>query len=305
MTETLHYRISGLTVASDIQLHGAIELAAVSDADVTVGLGPVPETLADSVALGPNWALAGKTFLLRVPRVGRLLIEDGRSITVMLDERATEQDASVFVLGSAFGIALHQRGAFALHASAVARNGRAIAICGHSGAGKSTLATALCQAGCEFLADDICVIGSDDEQRPTVLPDGRRIKLWRRSIDCLGLGDRQGPAVRHDFEKFFFAPDRIAATVPRLSAIYVLRETLPPLVDGIEPLGPADAMRVLDRQAYRPALRKMLGSKHAMMRQGAVILAHTSMFRFTRPLGFDHMDDIVDRLMRHWDELSA
>jgi len=300
-----HYRICGLTVASDIELHGVVERPAAHDADVAVRLGSVPEMLPDSVSLGPNWALAGRAFLLHVPRVGRLLIENGRSITVMLDARATEQDASVFVLGSALGIVLHQRGALALHGSAVARNGRAIAICGHSGVGKSTLATALCQAGCEFVTDDICVIGSDTEQRPTVLPDGMQIQLWRRSIEGLGLGDRQGAAVRDDFEKYFFAPDTMAATVPRLSAIYVLRETLPPLADGIEPLGPADAMRVLERQAYRPALRKMLGSKPEMVRQGAAILAHAPVFRLTRPFRFEPMDEIVTRLLRQWDALGS
>ena len=123
-------------------------------------------------------------------------IAAGREIVFEIEPGFSERDAAAFVLGSAFGILLHQRGALVLHGAAVAKNGRSIAIYGYSGAGKSTLAAALCGDGCSFVADDICVVGLDGQQQPMVLPDGRHLKLWKESIDHLKLAERRGIAVK-------------------------------------------------------------------------------------------------------------
>ena len=47
-----------------------------------------------------------------------------------------------------------------LHASAVAKNGRAIAIVGNSGSGKSTLAALLAASGADLVADDVLRVTS-------------------------------------------------------------------------------------------------------------------------------------------------
>jgi hypothetical protein len=299
------YRISGLAVASQLELLGAIDAPANDDApDITVRLQSAPRTLAGGVAGGPNWEIEGERVLLRVPRVGRFLIEGGRHIGVELEPGATARDASLFVLGVSFGILLHQRGAMVLHGAAVARDGRALAICGASGDGKSTLATALCRAGFEFVADDICAVGLGDEGRPVVWPDGRQLKLWREAIERLGMAPDQGAAVRDGIEKYFIGPPATAMTPPRLTAIYVLGEARAPRPEGIEPLNLPDAMRALDLQAYRPAIRARIGSKPRNLAQSAAVLSHARTFRFERPRGFEHMDRLVAALAAHWDALG-
>lgn len=299
------YLISGLAVSSEIELPGAIAKPANSgEVDITVRLGHVPEALNRAVASGPTWDMDDDKVLLRVPRLVRFLISGGRDISVELEPGATARDASAFVLGTSFGILLHQRGALVLHGAAVARQGCAIAICGHSGAGKSTLAAALCLEGFEFVTDDICVIGPDAERRPIVLPDGRQLKLWREAIEKLDFEAQQGEPVRESFEKYFIEPPVIAAAAPRLSAIYVLRELRPPLKEGIEQLALPDAVRMLDYEAYRPGLRAKLGSKPQMLAQAAAMLGHAKLFRFVRPRGFEHMDETVAALRRHWEALG-
>ena len=183
--------------------------------------------------------MAGEIFLLRVPRLARFLITAGRDIVVEIEPGVTDHDAAGFVLGSAFGILLHQRGALVLHGAAVAKDGRAIAICGASGAGKSTLAAALCRDGCAFVTDDICVVGLDANRRPVVLPDGRQLKLWKQSIDRLDLAQLRGEAVRESFEKYFIDPSDARGQPSPLAAIYVLREARPPFKAGIETPGTA------------------------------------------------------------------
>jgi hypothetical protein len=61
-----------------------------------------------------------------------------------------------------FSVAL-LRGLEALHAGAVVRDRRAIAIAGAAGGGKSTLLTALLADGFELLADDVVVLEGDGE----------------------------------------------------------------------------------------------------------------------------------------------
>ena len=302
---THSYRIGGLTVSSQLDLPGAIEASAGDDiVDVTVRFEPVPEALAGGLAGGPTWDMDGDTVLLRVPRLARYLIRGGRHIGVELERGATARDASAFVLGTSFGILLHQRGALVLHGAAVAKDGAALVVCGRSGEGKSTLAAALCRAGFDFVTDDICVIAFDVDRQPRVAPDGRQLKLWRESIDRLGLAGQQGEAVREGFEKYFMAPAASAAeTPPRLTAIYVLREQRPPLEAGIEPLTLPDAMRILDIEAYRPGMRARIGSSPAMLAQGVAMLAHAQVFRFLRPRGFEHTDATVAEITAHWERL--
>lgn len=299
------YRISGLAVASQIELPGAIGIPAqAGDADITVRLERVPKALPSAIASGPTWDMDGDTVLLRVPRLARILIRSGRDISVQLEPGANARNVSAFVLGTSFGILLHQRGALVLHGAAVAKGGRAMVICGRSGAGKSTLAAALCRDGFEFATDDICVISSDAVHLPIVLPDGRQLKLWRESIEQLDLAARQGEVVRENFEKYFIEPEASAPAAARLSAIYVLREARPPLTDGIQSLPLPDAVRTLEYQAYRPGLRAKLGSKPQMLAQAAAVFGHAKAFLLIRPRGFEHMADTIAMLREHWNSLG-
>jgi hypothetical protein len=299
------YFIGGLRVASDFPLPGAIPQTCESAAaDVSIRHGSVPMALNGASESGPTWEMAGETFLLRGPRLARFLITAGRAIVVEKEPGVTDHDAAAFVLGSAFGILLHQRGALVLHASAVARDGRTLVVCGASGAGKSTLAAALCRAGFAFVTDDICVIKPDASQRPMALPDGRRLKLWKESIDRLDLAPLCGEAVRESFEKYYIDPvDARAESLP-LAAIYVLREARPPLEAGIQPLALPDALRTLDCEAYRPGLRAKIGHKPEMLASAAAMLGHAKMFLLVRPRGFEHLEETVAKLRAHWEALD-
>ena len=305
-----NYLISGLPVSSEIELPGAIATAGqTEDSAVSIRYASVAAALDDAavsgeIARGPTWEMAGETFLLRVPRVARFLITAGREIALELEPDSTARDAAGFVLGTAFGILLHQRGAMVLHGAAAAKDGRAMAICGVSGAGKSTLAAALCREGYSFVTDDICVIGLNAAREPVVWPDGRQLKLWAQSIKRLDLGERRGEAVRDSFEKYYVTPCDRALDRPRLSAIYVLREARPPFQEGLERLTLPDALRRLDYEAYRPGLRAKIGQRPEMLSYAATVLGHAKVFMLSRPRGFEHLPETVAALNAHWDALG-
>jgi hypothetical protein len=299
------YLISGLHVSSELELPGAIlEPSKAATADIAIRRAPVPVVLDGAAASGPAWEMRGKTFLLRVPQLARFQITAGRDVAVETEPGVTDRDAAGFVLGAAFGIALYQRGALVLHGAAVARDGRAIAICGASGAGKSTLAAALCREDCAFVADDICVIDLDASRHPMVLPDGRQLKLWKESINWLDLAELRGEAVCESFEKYYIHPFYARARPSPLSAIYVLREAQPRLKAGIERLALPDAMRMLEEEAYRPGLRARIGQKPEMFAQAAAMLGHAKMFLLIAPRGFEHLPDTLTGLRAHWDSLD-
>ena len=301
---TFAYRICGLRVLSDIVLPGAIETTGDGAFEVRVRLTAVCEDLDDAADEGPNWRMARDSFLLSVPRVARYLIKGGETVDIELAPEGTAHDAAAFVVGTAFGVLLHQRGAPALHAAAVSRDGAAIALCGPAAVGKSTLAAALCQAGFDFVTDDLCVVGLDAKIGPVAEPDGRRLKLWRDSTMKLDLGSRRGDALRQGLEKYLVEPPTIAPTAPRLVALYVLRDSRPPLVDGIEPVAAPDAMRLLDVWAYHPALRARLGSKPAMLTQSVTMLRHVEVFQLVRPRRFEHLAHTVASLSAHAERVA-
>ena len=113
----------------------------------------MPATLEGVTASGPTWEMAGGGSSSR-SSAGALPDDRGRDISVELEPGVLEHDATGFVLGTAFGILLHQRGALVLHGRWWLRWAR-IAICGESGAGKSTLAAALCREDFSFVTDDM------------------------------------------------------------------------------------------------------------------------------------------------------
>jgi hypothetical protein len=299
------YRISGLAVASELDLPGAIPVCPNNtQPDVTIRRATVPATLGKGATSGRTWEMADDHFLLSVPCRARFLIARGQEITVELEPNATERDAAGFVLGPAFGILLHQRGALVLHGSAVASDGRAIAICGLSGAGKSTLAAALCREGCSFAADDVCVVGLNGKREPIVLADGRQLKLGLESISKLGLSERRGEAVRDTIEKYYVQPFTRISEPPKLSAIYALREVGTSTQASITSLPLPDAMRMLEYEVYRPELHAKMGSKANMLVQAATLFGHAKAFLLIRPFGLEHLEETVATLHRHWDGLG-
>ncbi|HTC04061.1 MAG TPA: hypothetical protein VK749_11715, partial [Xanthobacteraceae bacterium] len=228
------YRIAGLSVSSEIELPGLIASTVERLPQVSIRRGAVPENLSDSRATGPTWQVADKQFLLRIPNVARFLLNDGREIVVAPETDESVADIPIFILGTVFGILLHQREQIVLHASAVRVNGRAVLFCGPSGAGKSTLAAALAQRGYPLVTDDVCTLSADGPGAPLVHPDGRQLKLWAHAIERLDLAQQRGERVRQSLEKFYVEPSEVFTEPLALGAVYALREARPPHAPGIE-----------------------------------------------------------------------
>jgi hypothetical protein len=304
--DDLHsYCVSGLSVLSEIVLPGLITGPQGRDApDVTVRQRQVPATLESATHKSPTWEIADNRFLLRIPDVARFLLSDGRDIVFEAEPGADPADIPIFILGTAFGILLHQRGQIVLHASAVRVNDRAVLFCGPSGAGKSTLAAVLARRGFPLVTDDVCAITVTVAGTPMVQPDGRQLKLWSQAIEGLELAGRRGDRVRGRLEKFYVEPAEAFSEPLPLGAIYALREAHPPHAAGIERPNVVDAALVLRRNAYRPLLVNRMEQKTDYFHAATTIANTAGIFHLTRAIDFATMPDVVSWLERHWLEIG-
>jgi hypothetical protein len=299
------YYVAGLTVSSEIVLPGLN--AAAPDRgtpDVTIRGRSIPAVFANATASGPTWQIAGQQFLLRVPGVARFLLTAGDEIAFEAEPGADAGDVPIFILGTAFGILLHQREQIVLHASAVRVNDKAILFCGPSGAGKSTLAAALSRRGYRLITDDFCAITVTATGTPMVHPDGRQLKLWAQAIEKLDLEESRGQRVRKRLEKFYVDPGAAHVEALPLGAVYALHEALPPRVAGIERPNVADAALLLRFNAYRPRLVAPLNQKVLYFHAAATIANNAGIFHLTRKLDFAAMPEVVLSLERHWLEIG-
>lgn len=298
------YRVSGLSVGSEIVLPGLNAFAADHGApEVTIQRGPVPATLDNASVSGPTWQIVDNKFLLRIPNVARFLLSDGRQITFEPEANGDIADIPIFILGTVLGILLHQREQIVLHASAVRVNGKAVLFCGASGAGKSTLAAALAQRGYPLVTDDVCTVTLAATGAPTVHSDGRQLKLWTQAINRLDLAQRRGERVRASLEKFYVEPAEVFSEPLPLGAVYSLREARPPHAPGVEKPNVVDAALVLRRSAYRPLLVRRLDQKANYFHAATTIANSAGIFHLTRALDFTKMPEVIASLERHWRDL--
>ncbi len=172
----------------------------------------------------------------------------------------------------------HARGGFALHASCVAWDERAIAFVGESGAGKSTLAAYLTEHGAELCADDAtCIEVGGDGYRvlpgasPThALDDAARTLV--ATARHAGLIDARGV----ETAKTIAAPRARSTGTPMLAAICVLRwsEDEAPRLDALHGVSSvADIVRHVLRFALDDASRLAdeLDTLETIARAGLVV----------------------------------
>ncbi len=219
----------------------------------------------------PFLAMGPGDLRLLVAGIGQFRVSGGRTIAWSRSDPAVgDQDLRTFLLGSAVGALLIQRGLLVLHGNALVKEGRAIVCLGHSGAGKSTLAFALMRQGWQLLADDLVAISPDGQ----VLPGIPRIKLWEDAAAAFGLDPAVLPPVRQGLRKYLIlgsAIDLARRPVP-LQAIYFIHQQRH---GSRESSGDGDALPIswltsqqqaalrLRNHAFRPRYVRGLGQEGA------------------------------------------
>jgi len=271
---------------------------------VEVRFAPV-EPQEEPIAVGEDRALT-----LSVPGVARYRVGGGSEILIDPEPGVSERNLRVYLLGSAMGALLHQRGLLPLHANAVEFEGRAVAFLGRSGAGKSTLAAWFAARGHRVLCDDVCAILLDESGAAFALPGVPRLRLWKDALT------RSGRAAS-DFEPSFDGQDKydvpVAGARPDgplpLAACYLLAGA-PAAGGGVRDEGPAGiarlagagALEALVANTYRGSFVRRLGATERHLRQCLALARSIPVYRAARRWGEDFFEAEAEHLARHVSE---
>lgn len=298
MAEPL-YEVFGLRVGSQLPLPELFE-ARPGDADVEIRFGRIAAYEGEK----PGLTLQADGALLSIPEVGRYLIRDGREIVVEPAAGGSERNLRLYLLGSAFGAVLHQRGLLPLHANAIEIDGRAVAFMGHSGAGKSTIAAWFHDRGYRVLADDVCVVTFDGAGGPVAHAGIPRLRLWREALEASG---RTADAFELSFDDQdkYNVPTAAGAGAPlELSHIYLLRkaEAGHPSIARLQGI---DAVDALVANTYRGAFVTMMGAAGRHLADCLKLIHRAPVFGADRLWGYDAFEAQALALEAHARDIVA
>lgn len=283
------YQAYGLTIASELMLPELFQV--IAEPDISVHIGAVTG-LPEETDLSENYVQA--TFdeaVLVWKDIGAFQVRNGHEIIIQPSPEIDERLIRAFLLGSAFGILLHQRGLFTLHASAVEIAGNAVAFIGWKGYGKSTTAGALHAHGHRLLTDDIVAIGWDSSGIPIVYPGFPQLKLWPEAATALGKNVTVLPQIYPEIDKRACSVvDSFSLDAVPLKAICILGEDLTPSLSVVPPQA---AFVELVAHSYALRFLKTAGTTPAHFRQCDRLLRQVPIWRLRRPYSLDALPEVV------------
>lgn len=288
------YQAFGLIINSEIELP---ELPiAFGDFDVTVSLGSAPKSLENPTFIGVRFESKYNEFLLRIEHIATFFVTDGKHIIIDTCDNVDFDEVRLFLLGSAFGALIHQRGLLPFHGSSINFNNSALIFSGHSGAGKSTLAAAFHKKGYPMLSDDVSVITLTDQGIPYVQPGYPQMKLWSDSISKLGKDPKKYKTIRKRVEKHCVPISENYQNQPvQLRTIFIIvSSNLGEL--KVEPIKGIEKFNLLRSHTYRFnfVVGQQMQSNH--FNYITTLSKEVNVFRLTRPTDkflFDEMIELI------------
>ncbi len=268
-----------------------------SPPDLQIRFGLTPQSLDQPLAGGKSYQISSDCFLLDIDETARYLVRGGREIVVETHPSAPEKAIRLFLLGSAFGALLLQRGTWPFHGSAVAAGSGAVLFAGPSGVGKSTLAGIFYRRGYPVLADDVCALTVGAGSEVQLWPAYPRLNLWADALLQLGVITGEHPSSHDTITKYEYPLDHFSSDPVRVTTIYTLnigREddiTLNTL-EGFE------KMKALTANTYRLHFLKGMQLERNHFLQAQSLARQARVVQVTRPVESHPPDILANRLER-------
>lgn len=285
------YHVFGLLVESELPLNELITGDLLPN--VVVKFGKISEDLEKPYISGICYKTDYQKFILKVNGVAQYLVENGDTITIDRSEGGSDEEIRLFLLGSAFGALIHQRGILPLHGSAVVVDGKALLFCGISGAGKSTLAAGFVSHGYKLLADDVCVITLDAEGKPIAHPGYPQMKLWTDSLESLGHTVAKLRKKKGNFKKVSLPVKGEFFNTPLpVKGIYIITSSKNGNVE-VAMLSDAEKQAAINESTYRPNFLRGCRTDSAHVKHAASLFNHCFVKRLQRPAKGFYIDELI------------
>ena len=293
-----YYKIYGFIIASELEIPDAESVALGQTArtpDVTISLAPVSQDFfhdEEYVQITDAWGYYVKNprhFYMRCCGYD-FEITNGNSIIVDThDQDAGNPDLSAFILGSAFGVIGMQRGLIPIHGAAVVTGDASVIITGGVGTGKSAVLSSLIMDGYQYLADDICMVFTD-EGRPFVIPSYPQRKIDTKTAEETRVSV-SGTTLLDESGKDKFAVRRAAEWLDEALPLSCIVEIDPVTrKDGaafspeVTKITGHASLRLVMRNQYRPRFVASIGTPPGSMKRLLEITSSIKTYRLLRPV---------------------
>lgn len=211
----------------------------------------------------------------------------------------------IYLLGPVFSLWLELRGVPALHASAVAVEGRAIAFLASNKGGKSTLAASLLQAGYPLLTDDVLPVdnlGGTYGGRPGY----PQMRMWPDQALHF-LGRYEDLAIVHPAYSKRRVPVGVngglgtfRGELAPLACVYLPERRHPEGSENrieITSVPRMEALMALIAQSFLPHTVEGLGLQQQRLTFFASLLANVPVRRLAYPEGYDRLPEVRSALL--------
>lgn len=289
------YWAYGLRIHADLECP---ELPVVSSeregCDITIQLLPASAEAMAQLENG-HFEVHPGIFRLAVPQVAEYRVEDGKRIVITPLPDVSVERIRLFLLGSAMGALLYQRGLFPLHGSAVETPWGAMIFVGVQGAGKSTLAAEFHRKGYRLLSDDVCALAATSDGLQ-VLPALAQYRLCSDAYERLG----SQKSARFDVDKYVVPlGDGYCSHPVFLRAIHILayHENNEPEFKVLQGF---DRVQRLLENLYRPHYLKGQATQSDLMRMAGSIARESTMVAVSRRRDADGIEGVVSFLESAW-----
>lgn len=291
MTQFL-YRAYELTISSPIVL----PLPEVSDrgADVRIVLGANLDAGEANELAGHRWVGRSGWFKLMVQGVAQYVIEEGCIITINPTKTASHSDLVAFLMSSALGALLQQRGALPFHASTVATNRGAVLMLGKSGAGKSTTMTALTRRGFAMVSDDITPVSLRNGQL-VALPAYPSTRLWADALDGFGYSAELLLSVRENISKYYLNIGTFHDQPEQVAGGVILQVHNEPQIE-VTHIPQSEAFGVFSRFTFRKRFLKCQNLLPFQFSVTTALAKGAPVIRVNRPMAPFCADEVAEKI---------
>lgn len=294
------YRVYGLNISSDIYLPELQKWK--GRVDINIIRSTVPSELNETIFSNEYIKISKNEVLLSIEGIAKYYVKNGDEIIVEPDVHGDNNSVNLYLLGTALGTALLQRGVIPIHGSAMVIDGKCVLFTGNSGAGKSTLSSAFRKKGHTFLADDVSVVTINEKGIVVVQPAYPQQKLWCDSLIEMGDDINKLAKVYVDENKYVVPTHNEFSSLPApLQAIFELKADE---CEGVEmtQLWGVEKLDILLKNIYRVEILRYLGIRAEYLKQCVNIAKDISFFRLVRPkeiFSIEEQIKLVENKLKH------